>query len=253
MNQFSRPKRILPGVPPDYFLELGVSSNLPGIPKFPRRNNATRTQLESIYGEVHVSTYGRQYAPSPQNRAAAASVPSPSTSTPYARVSSTYHGILQDADAELQRLYLDLQSTCEAQIETLEVPHRSKSATSTTSNSTLSRNSTTASSPTFPPSREPFNHQREPSTPAKQLAVASGSRPTSCIICVEDFGSAVSAPERISSACLHEPSVCLECLRTYIKSELDSKIWNQITCPECRILLIYEDIKCLADTETFSR
>jgi hypothetical protein len=34
---------------------------------------------------------------------------------------------------------------------------------------------------------------------------------------------------------------------------LDTKIWNQITCPECSAHLIYDDIQRLADPETFSR
>ncbi|KFY84070.1 hypothetical protein V500_09649 [Pseudogymnoascus sp. VKM F-4518 (FW-2643)] len=37
------------------------------------------------------------------------------------------------------------------------------------------------------------------------------------------------------------------------RNDLESKIWNQIMCPKCRTLLIYKDIKRLADLETFAR
>src|SRR5436305_10262490 len=90
-----------------------------------------------------------------------------------------------------------------------------------------------------PPSTEPFG----PST----------TGPTSCIICTEDFSATVRPPGWISLACLHEPSVCCDCLARCIKSDLENKIWNQIKCPECKTLLIYEDIKRLADQATFSR
>jgi len=76
----------------------------------------------------------------------------------------------------------------------------------------------------------------------------------SCIICVEDFNTTtIRRPGWITLACLHEPSTCIDCLAKCIKSDLDSKIWNQIGCPECKAVLIYEDIKRLADDETFAR
>jgi hypothetical protein len=77
--------------------------------------------------------------------------------------------------------------------------------------------------------------------------------PTSCIICTDDFSATLRPPEWISVSCLHEPSVCCECLARWIKSDLESKIWNQITCPECKTLLVYEDIQRLADRETFAK
>lgn len=91
------------------------------------------------------------------------------------------------------------------------------------------------------------------STTAYQSFNISEPPPTSCIICTEDFGGSIMPPGWISLACLHHPSVCCECLAKCIKSDLESKIWSQIKCPECKTLLIYEDIKRLADPETFSR
>lgn len=83
--------------------------------------------------------------------------------------------------------------------------------------------------------------------------VIEGPSPTSCIICTEDFSSTTRQPPWISSSCLHHPSVCYGCLEKSIKIDLDSKIWNQIKCPECGITLIYDDIRRLADPDTFAR
>lgn len=77
--------------------------------------------------------------------------------------------------------------------------------------------------------------------------------PTSCIICTDDFSATLKPPMWISVSCLHKPSVCCGCLAMWIKSDLESKIWNQLTCPECKTLLAYEDIQRLADPETFAK
>ncbi len=88
------------------------------------------------------------------------------------------------------------------------------------------------------------------------VQTVTASEPTggSCIICVEDFNTTtVRRPAWISLACLHEPSTCIHCLAKCIKNDLEYKIWNQISCPECKAVLIYDDIKRLSDEETFSR
>lgn len=85
------------------------------------------------------------------------------------------------------------------------------------------------------------------------ILVTPKTGPTSCIICTDDFSATFKPPGWISVSCLHEPSVCCECLARWIKSDLEGKIWNQITCPECKTLLVYEDIQRLADPETFAK
>ena len=94
---------------------------------------------------------------------------------------------------------------------------------------------------------------RQETLPPDQISAISVNRASSCIICTEDFSEIVTAPSWISLACLHEPSVCRDCIAKCIKTNLESKIWNQIMCPECKTLLIYEDIQRLADAETFAR
>jgi hypothetical protein len=84
-------------------------------------------------------------------------------------------------------------------------------------------------------------------------ASAPKAGPRSCIICTDDFSASLKPPAWITILCNHEPSVCCGCMALSIKSDLESKIWNQITCPECKTLLVYEDIQRLADPETFAK
>ncbi|OJJ62540.1 hypothetical protein ASPSYDRAFT_143131, partial [Aspergillus sydowii CBS 593.65] len=75
-----------------------------------------------------------------------------------------------------------------------------------------------------------------------------------CIICLEPFGpDGVKAPDTLSIACQHTPSVCYICLAKSIKHDLEAKFWNEIKCPECKTLFVHEDIKRFADEETFAR
>jgi len=87
----------------------------------------------------------------------------------------------------------------------------------------------------------------------KDILATTKTGPTNCIVCTDDFSATLRPPGWISVSCLHEPSVCCECLARCIKNDLESKIWNQITCPECKTLLVYEDIRRLADPETFGK
>jgi hypothetical protein len=90
--------------------------------------------------------------------------------------------------------------------------------------------------------------EREPSVPTPPV--------TTCDVCFEDFSSETQPPEWITLACVHKPTICSGCLAAYIESELNSKVADQIYCPEsnCGAVLDHEDIKRLAaDPETFAR
>jgi hypothetical protein len=97
---------------------------------------------------------------------------------------------------------------------------------------------------------------RELSSSSEERFVPSGSTeppPISCTICAEDFGKHISLPAWITPACMHPPSVCSECWMKSIKIDLDSKVLDQIKCPVCDTVLTFDDVKGLADTETFTR
>ena len=78
--------------------------------------------------------------------------------------------------------------------------------------------------------------------------------PEACIICLEPFSAdGVKAPDTLSIACQHTPSICYICLSKSIKHDLETKFWDEIKCPQCQTLFIHEDIKRFADEETFTR
>ncbi|KAL2827555.1 hypothetical protein BDW59DRAFT_160198 [Aspergillus cavernicola] len=81
----------------------------------------------------------------------------------------------------------------------------------------------------------------------------SRSGADACIICLESFSGPVTAPDSISIACQHPTSVCSTCLAKSIKHDLETKFWDEIKCPECKTLLIHENIERFADKETFTR
>ncbi|KAL4777135.1 hypothetical protein BDW60DRAFT_55720 [Aspergillus nidulans var. acristatus] len=95
-------------------------------------------------------------------------------------------------------------------------------------------------------------------TKTVKKARKSGPRPKdepeACIICLEPFSAdGVKAPDTLSIACQHTPSVCYICLSNSIKHDLETKFWDEIKCPQCQTLFIHEDIKRFADEETFTR
>ncbi|KAL4999178.1 hypothetical protein BDV10DRAFT_58729 [Aspergillus recurvatus] len=89
---------------------------------------------------------------------------------------------------------------------------------------------------------------------ARKSKSSPNARPEACIICLEPFSAdGVKAPDTLSIACQHPPSVCYICLSKSIKHDLETKFWDEIKCPECQALFIDEDIKRFADEETFIR
>ncbi|KAL7941676.1 hypothetical protein V8C42DRAFT_334447 [Trichoderma barbatum] len=88
-------------------------------------------------------------------------------------------------------------------------------------------------------------HQRVPSDRE------SGDR--DCLICTDTKEDILFPRFSPTASCTHAPTACLECLERSIRSDLTSKIWTDIRCPECRELLDYTDIQRYADGETFKR
>lgn len=74
-----------------------------------------------------------------------------------------------------------------------------------------------------------------------------------CNVCVETKPSSAFPIFSISKNCEHVPQTCRSCIEISIKTEFDSKIWNQIHCPECHGRLDYEDVERQADRETFAK
>ncbi|KAG7125412.1 hypothetical protein HYQ44_001381 [Verticillium longisporum] len=64
-----------------------------------------------------------------------------------------------------------------------------------------------------------------------------------CPICAEPKALARFPIFSVTSACLHPPEACLDCLGVAIRTELNTKHWKDIRCPECHELLEYVDVQ----------
>ena len=74
-----------------------------------------------------------------------------------------------------------------------------------------------------------------------------------CKVCLESFEMEQFPGRKLTLTCDHEATVCQSCLATSISTQLSSKIWDQINCPDCGAGLEHQDIKEFADEETFQR
>jgi hypothetical protein len=74
-----------------------------------------------------------------------------------------------------------------------------------------------------------------------------------CNVCVETKPSSAFPIFSVSNNCEHIPQTCRNCIELSIKTEFESKIWNQIHCPECHGRMDYEDVERQADRETFTK
>jgi hypothetical protein len=81
--------------------------------------------------------------------------------------------------------------------------------------------------------------------------VLSGTR--ACIICTDTKPVSEFPATAITKTCYHAPTACLGCVATSIRTDLNSRLWNEIRCPECRETLEYDDVQRFADDETKER
>ncbi|KAK7422126.1 hypothetical protein QQX98_001869 [Neonectria punicea] len=74
-----------------------------------------------------------------------------------------------------------------------------------------------------------------------------------CVVCTDNKSVELFPRFSITGSCGHPPNTCLECVQLSIESDLNSKLWTEIRCPECRELLEYADIQRYANKQTFMR
>ena len=74
-----------------------------------------------------------------------------------------------------------------------------------------------------------------------------------CIVCTDSKPVADFPGAAITKTCAHPPATCLACVAACIRSDLDSRLWNEIRCPECRATLQYDDVQRYADAATRER
>lgn len=74
-----------------------------------------------------------------------------------------------------------------------------------------------------------------------------------CAVCT-DSRAEHHFPERPpTSKCDHAANTCKRCLRKWTTTQLETKMWNEIGCPECGARLQYDDMKESAPRHVFRR
>ena len=63
-----------------------------------------------------------------------------------------------------------------------------------------------------------------------------------CLICTDEIEDEDRLTGNISAACTHDVETCRPCLQSYITSQMETTIWDQISCPQCEVHLTAEDI-----------
>ncbi|KAF2203129.1 hypothetical protein GQ43DRAFT_367585 [Delitschia confertaspora ATCC 74209] len=85
-------------------------------------------------------------------------------------------------------------------------------------------------------------HQDQNSVPAKD-----------CIVCTNTRSLHHFPTRPPTSQCTHKANICRRCLKGWIKSEFERKVWNQINCPECAARIEYDDMLEFAPRNIFHR
>jgi hypothetical protein len=74
-----------------------------------------------------------------------------------------------------------------------------------------------------------------------------------CVVCTDTL-SLHRFPDRPPTThCKHKVDVCRKCLRTWITSEFDTKMWDDIKCPVCSTLMQKGDMRHFAPKDIFKR
>ncbi|CAI6336002.1 unnamed protein product [Periconia digitata] len=80
---------------------------------------------------------------------------------------------------------------------------------------------------------------------------ATTSQTRECTVCTSKLPLISFPADAVTSDCTHTPTTCWCCIRKWLRSSLQTKGWNQLTCPECSAQLQHADVKRCADKETF--
>ncbi|TIA27546.1 hypothetical protein D6C79_10609 [Aureobasidium pullulans] len=88
-------------------------------------------------------------------------------------------------------------------------------------------------------------------------ALPSAATPRMCEVCGEDkYTNSFPNATQVSSHDHehdHEHDVCHECFAMHLDVEVDSKMWDQVSCPQCSSLLQQHEIQTLATPECFAK
>ena len=107
---------------------------------------------------------------------------------------------------------------------------------------------------TSDPPQRPRIQELLQQTPHSQTRLATSQpQPPDCCVCFTALESSTRCNDKVTASCNHETNICRNCLRQSIKSQFESKIWDQINCPSCNQRLTPDDINKHGDREMITR
>lgn len=74
-----------------------------------------------------------------------------------------------------------------------------------------------------------------------------------CAVCSDEKQPLEFPAKPPSAVCEHTVNTCKDCLQQWISSELESKGWDRLNCPECSVQLQHDDVFRGASEEDFQR
>ena len=92
-------------------------------------------------------------------------------------------------------------------------------------------------------------HDQASSTPKPSVPSIN---PT-CGVCWDQVAVNDFVQGKVMPGCQHETNVCRSCLAQSITAQLESKLWNQLTCPLCTVRIDGNVIEKFATSQTISR
>lgn len=87
----------------------------------------------------------------------------------------------------------------------------------------------------------------------KESAAESSNTLFTCIMCKEAEHPSTFPLRTITKACTHPTRTCLDCLRGWIDTCIQSGRWEGCTCPECGLSMSDEDVEAFSSAAGFMR
>ncbi|KAF2210610.1 hypothetical protein CERZMDRAFT_99227 [Cercospora zeae-maydis SCOH1-5] len=81
---------------------------------------------------------------------------------------------------------------------------------------------------------------------------AERNRPRGCVCCGDDKPPLEFPARSTTLSCDHDNKTCIDCMRSWLAAEFETKGTEEIKCPECPCKLEYDDILAHSAQETFT-
>lgn len=74
-----------------------------------------------------------------------------------------------------------------------------------------------------------------------------------CSVCSYQLTAGNRPDGKLTTNCNHCNDICLICVARSLQSQVDSKMWNQLSCPVCDVQLDHGDVRKYATADVFAR